>query len=55
MGIKQKIRKYNRLESIKLKVKSLNYQGIDALNKGEFSEALKRYKEIREHLRKFLE
>jgi len=55
IDIKQKIRKYNRLESVKLKVKSLNYQGIDALNKGEFPEALERYKEIREHLKKFLE
>jgi len=53
--IKQKIRQYNRLESVKLKVKSLNFQGLDALGKGEFSEALERYKEIRSQLRKFFD
>lgn len=54
IDIKSRITDYNRFENIKLTIKSLHFQGLESLNKGNFSDALKKYKEIREKLKNAL-
>ncbi|MFX0057485.1 MAG: hypothetical protein ACFE85_08255 [Candidatus Hodarchaeota archaeon] len=51
--IKERLRKFNRLEKLKRNVKDLNSQGLVFLSEGDFNEALAKFLEIKKHLESF--
>jgi hypothetical protein len=51
--IKEKLRRFNRLEKLKRNVKDLNSQGLAFLDESDFQEALIKFKEIKKQLESF--
>ena len=51
--IKEKLRKFNRLEKIKRNIKDLNSQGLVFLSEGDFIKALEKFLELKKKLESF--